>query len=166
MKPTDPNDDQAYVDSLFAELPRMEPSAELRRLVAAIPEKNQRPARVVWPFRSVWQPTFALAAAACIGFFSGQTIQQLRVENAPAELASTSDELTSSEDSFENGAALDPSLSGTGSSLSSANGASSEADSELEGLLILATATDFEASDFADTFQETQASSELEEETF
>lgn len=160
MKPKDPNDDQAYVDSLFADLPRMEPSAELRRLVASIPEKNQRPARVVWPFRSVWQPALALAAAACIGFFSGQSIKQLRAENAPAETASVDEGLVSPEDT-QDSATADASASNVNEA-----DASSEADSELEGLLVLATATDFEASDFTDTFQETQPSSEPVEETF
>lgn len=161
MKLKDEHDDQAFVDALFVELPKAQPSAELCRLVAEIPAQNPRPARAVWPFRSIWQPTLALAAAACIGFFSGQSIMQLRTDNAPGVTASIDDELSSSEDSLENGTSLD----GASANADGSNELSA-ADSELERLLILATATDFGAEDWSDTFQASSRSEDLQEETF
>jgi hypothetical protein len=147
MNPLDDNDDNAFTDALFQQLPEVEPSARLTRQVAQIPLAHPRSNVVFWPFRSVWQPSLALVAAACVGFFAGQSIQELRAANAP-EVASLEE---GHFDEF-----------GAGDGLASTT--TTEADEEIEGLLLLATA-DFETSDWAETFQ-TDASDVQEEETF
>jgi hypothetical protein len=141
MNDFDSQDDKAYTDQLFARLSSIEPSAKLSRTVAQIPIEYPRSVLSFLPFKSAWQPVFALAAAAAVGFFAGQSVLNLRTENAPAQLAA----LDEAADEVANADAI---------------------DEELEGLLLLASAGDFESDDWGDSLESSATDTQSEEGTF
>jgi hypothetical protein len=154
MNDFDSQDDKAYTDQLFARLSSIEPSAKLSRTVAQIPIEYPRSVLSFLPFKSAWQPVFALAAAAAVGFFSGQSFLDLRAENAPAQLAAldeAADELVPS-----------PEETGAADELAEADAI----DEELEGLLLLASAGDFESDDWGDSLESSANDTQSEEGTF
>jgi hypothetical protein len=89
-----------------------------------------------------------------VGFFSGQSFLDLRAENAPAQLAAldeAADELVPS-----------PEETGAADELAEADAI----DEELEGLLLLASAGDFESDDWGDSLESSANDTQSEEGTF
>lgn len=153
MNSPDPHTDHAYVDDLFAQLRPVEPSPELKRNVAQIPIEHPRAEVIRWPFGNVWTPSLALVAAAAVGFFFGQSFMNLRAENAL--------EVAHLDGASESG--LEAETTGI---VTANNEAEVQAvESDLESLLLLATAGDFQATSWDDTF-EVANGDEFEEETF
>lgn len=157
MNDFDSRDDKAYTDRLFTRLSSVEPSAKLSREVARIPIEHSRSVLSFLPFKSVWQPVFALAAAAAVGFFVGQSFIDLRAENAPQTLAAGDE---SPEEAVE----------GSGDMLAAGalkrDPEGDAIDAELEGLLLLASAGDFETDDWGASLEKSASDTEGQEETF
>lgn len=61
---------EADLDAQFAAAPEPRLDAELARRLLAVPERQARP-RALWPFRRVWVPATAWAAAAAFGVLFG-----------------------------------------------------------------------------------------------
>jgi hypothetical protein len=64
-------DDERFSHEAISRMTPVEPSAQLRRLVAQIPLQHPREERSFWPFGNLWAPSFALAAAGLLGLFVG-----------------------------------------------------------------------------------------------
>jgi hypothetical protein len=139
--------DKDYADKMLSGLAPFEASAELRRMVAEIPLRHPRRAFRWWPFGELWQPGLLLAAAATLGFFSGNSWLALREANAPRPMDSALSALSleESSDPEEELSALDN-------------------EAELDELLVLATAGD-PAND-AFSYLDEAESSETEQETY
>ncbi len=149
-------DDERFSQAAIERLTPVEPSAQLRRLVAQIPIEHPRTEKSWWPFSSVFFPSLSMAAVALFGLFLGHTWEPGAIEGAPSTVArvdraSDADGSSSATDvaALTDETARDP-LAG-------------ETDEMLEDLLILATAADFEPDDW-DLSRERE--SEPTEETF
>lgn len=122
------NSDHDFVSSAFAKMNPIEPSAALSRKVATIPLQFPRgETQSWWPFGSFVRPTFALLAAAFLGFLSAGEL--------PGNL---SEPETFDEMSFDEAAFLDstPALNAVGE-------LAAQEEADLEGLLALALTSDF-----------------------
>lgn len=62
--------DEAGLDALFTAIETAAPSPRLARRLAELPVSNPQPQRL-WPFRRVWLPAIAWAAAAAVGVVIG-----------------------------------------------------------------------------------------------
>jgi len=82
------NDDERFSHEALSRLSPVEPSADLRRMVAQIPLRHPREARSFWPFGSLWAPSFALAAAALLGLFVGSQSAGAPTTGSTASLSS------------------------------------------------------------------------------
>lgn len=135
-------DDERFSQDAIDDLPRVEPSARLQRLVAQIPIEHPRTARSFWPFGSVWVPGLSLAAAALLGVHVGKGWSELRQTYAPLDsvATATSDE-TADVVTGEEKRSHANSPSGDGIWDEAA-----VSDAALDDLLLLASAAEFEPS--------------------
>lgn len=114
-------DDERFTQDSIDGLPPIEPSAQIRRMVAELPLKHPQTVRSLWPFANVWMPTLSMAAVALLGLFVGQGLSG--VDHSQTSLTNNSDEVL----------ALDIDVA---------------KEAEIDELLILATAGDFAADDW------------------
>lgn len=130
-------DDKQFTEDALSHLSRIEPSAELRRLVAEIPLRHPRASRSFWPFANLWLPTLSMAAVALLGLFVGRGLP------GPEHVVSSTEYLSSDGADFNEIAFTSERGSSEG-----LEGELTESDAELDELLILATAGNFAADDW------------------
>lgn len=138
-------DDEQFTQDALSHLARVEPSAELRRLVAEIPLRHPRETRSYWPFANLWMPSLAMAAVAVLGLFVGRGL------SGPGDVVSATEDLrsaqvgTSKSGPEELGEATPGEANDSTGALESST---SENETELDELLVLATAGDFTVDDW------------------
>lgn len=140
-------DDEQFTQDALSRLTPIEPSAELRRMVAELPIQHPRSRHSRWSLPNVWMPTLSLAAVALLGIFVGRGLSNMESSEATATLAKSEPGRVSNDSNQANGD-LDE----------------EQSETELEELLILATAGDFSPDDW-DLSQNPEAS-EVQEGTF
>lgn len=137
-------DDKRFTQDAISKLEPIEPSARLRRMVAQIPIEHPHKERVFWPFGSLWVPSFSLAAVAALGLYVGQ------LQTTPGAGTSKSAAVATVTRTDEEVAP----------STLDENGPTTTGDDDLDTLLVLATAADFEPSDWDLSQQSTREESE------
>lgn len=148
-------DDERFTQDAVNRLTPIEPSSQLRRMVAQLPITHPQRARSVWPFLNLWQPTLSMAAVALLGLFVGRELAgpdntQASVSSAMSAAGSVrSDVEHDNRELSEEPKAPDVDL---------------DKEADLDELLVLATAGDFTADDW-DLSQDPEAS-EIQEGTF
>lgn len=151
-------DDERFSQDAIDRLTPIEPSAHLRRMVAQIPIEPQIPIehdrsiRSWWPFENAWLPSFAMAAVAVLGLFLGRSWETSQPSTATYSVAEVSTAHGTRPSDIE-------------TPITSLETEGDEGlNSELEDLLLLATAGEFSADDW--DLSRTPDPDAFEEETF
>ncbi len=146
-------DDERFTQDAISRLTPIEPSANLRRMVAQIPIEHARSAQSWWPFSGIWLPSLSMAAVAVLGLFLGRSWEATQPGGDPSAGAQVEIDVHDADDSGSRAVAIVALDEEQGEPL----------DAELEDLLLLATAGDFSAEDW-DLSRAPEST--LDEETF
>lgn len=136
-------DDKQFTQDALSRLTPVEPSAELRRMVAEIPIKHPREVRSLWPFANLWMPSLSIAAVAALGLFVGRTLSEEPMVDSWAQSSDLAEVVTDGDSAIDRSNRSATSVAIAESSLDE-----NESDAELDELLVLATAGDFVVDDW------------------